>query len=102
MLLKEKIVFCAFFFRGGKRVSQHVGGKLKKYHHTAHSEAMQHLKTLCKTLQQDHYMDFNPDASEDRKASPQAKNATHSLRVTNNSIHRQNKEHKLATDLGRI
>ena len=47
-------------------------------------------------------MGFNADASKDSKASSEAKNATHSLRLISNSIHRQNKEHKLDTYLGRI
>lgn len=101
MRLKEKIAL-SFFLGGDKKVSQHVEGRLMKYHHTPHSEAMQHLEALCKSLQQVHYMDFNPDTPESRKASPQFKNATHSLRVVDVSIHRQNKEQGLDTDLGRI
>ena len=44
----------------------------------------------------------NPNASEDRKPSPEAKEAVHNLKVINDSIAHQNKEHKLDTDLGKI
>lgn len=91
-----------FFFRGSKRVVQHVEGELMEYQHTAQSEATQHLKALCEALQQSHNMDFNPNASEDRKPSPEAKDVIHNLKVINDSIARQNKEHKLDTDLGNI
>ena len=73
-----------------------------EWHHTAQSEATQHLKTLCEALWQSHNMDFNPNTSEDRKPSPEAKDAVHNLKVINDSIACQNKEHKLDTDLGKI
>ena len=91
-----------FFFGGSRRVAQYVEGELMDYHRTAQSEATQHLKTLCEALRQSHYMDFNPNASEDRKPSPEAKDAVHNLKVINDSIAHQNKEHKLDTDLGKI
>ena len=91
-----------FFFGGSRRVAQYVEGELMDYHRTAQSEATQHLKTLCEALRQSHYMDFNPNASEDRKPSPEAKEAVHNLKVINDSIAHQNKEHKLDTDLGKI
>lgn len=91
-----------FFFGGSKRVSRHVERELMEYHRMAQSETTQHLKTLCEALQQSHNMDFNPNASEDRKPSPEAKNAVHNLKVIHDSIARQNKEHKLDADLGKI
>ena len=91
-----------FFFGGSRRVAQYVEGELMDYHRTAQSEATQHLKTLCEALRQSHYMDFNPNASEDRKPSPEAKEAVHNLKVINDSIAHQNKERKLDTDLGKI
>ena len=91
-----------FFLGGSKRVSRHVERELMEYHRMAQSETTQHLKTLCEALQQSHNMDFNPNASEDRKPSPEAKNAVHNLKVIHDSIARQNKEHKLDADLGKI